>query len=298
MNEVPHSRTIEHGKNNPLPVSDSGGWPSLVNPRLSILAPGWKEQAVRLLFPARCIFCETVLQVDAGLLVCEPCRLVTQPEEPVWQRCPDWPELDAWYSPFPYAGGVEHAIRQMKYNGQPRHALTLSFLMAQALLEMGECPRFSALIPVPMHPRKQRARGYNQAALLADGMAALLRTPLLTDCIGKARRTPPQNGQDREARLRAVRGTFAPYEQACLPESGTILLIDDVTTTGSTLRACASAIRLAWERQAGLAECNPDRHSGPCPGHDSGPGSGTFSIEHREKQPSALRIYAMTTAFA
>ena len=249
-----------------MSIPDPGGWPSRSNPFLAQLTPSWREQAVRVLFPARCIMCEAVLALDAGLLICEPCRCVMEPEEPAWQRCPDWPELDGWYSPFPYAGGVEHAIRQMKYQGQPRHAKTLSFLMAQAVRDMLECPDFSAVIPVPMHARRQRSRGYNQAELLAAGLSEGLRIPLATQFVGKAIHTHAQNGQDREARLQAVSGSFSSYAEAVFPEPGNWLLIDDVTTTGSTLRACAAAMRQAW-RDGGL-------------------------------DPEEIKIHAMTTAYA
>ena len=245
---------------------DPGGWPSRDNPFLEQLAPSRRERAVRMFFPARCILCEAVLHPDSGLLLCEPCRCVLEPEEPAWQRCPDWPELDGRYSPFPYAGGVEHAIRQMKYHGHPRHAETLSFLMAQAVRDMPECPVFSAVVPVPMHARRQRSRGYNQAELLAGGVAAGLQIPLVSRFIGKAIHTHAQNGQDREARLRAVSGSYAPYAEAIQPEPGNWLLVDDVTTTGSTLRACAAAMRQAWVVAGG----NSDE----------------------------IRIFAMTTAYA
>jgi predicted amidophosphoribosyltransferase len=229
---------------------DPGGWPARDIPLLQILAPGKREWVLRMFFPARCVLCDAVMSPDSGLLLCEPCRCVLEPEPPVWQACPDWPELDAWYSPFPYAGGVEHAIRQMKYNGQPRHARTLAFLLAQAIREMPECPDFSAVVPVPMHPRKQRTRGYNQASLLAEGVAAELQVPLLTTFLAKGRPTRAQNGQDRAERLAALAGSFVPYADADLPASGTVLLVDDVTTTGSTLCACAGVMRQAW-RAAG-----------------------------------------------
>ena len=245
---------------------DYGGWPSQRNPFLENLKPGKQEQLLRRLFPARCVLCDAVLRPETGLLLCEPCRCVLEPEAPSWQHCPDWPELDAWYSPFPYAGGVEHAIRQMKYNGQPRHAQTLSFLMAQAIREMPGCPSFSAVVPVPMHARKRRARGYNQAELLAEGIAGELLIPLGAAFIGKGRSTRPQNGKDRAARLAAVTGSFTPYAEAEFPDPGTVLLVDDVTTTGSTLRACAAAMRQAW-------------HAG---GQD----------------PQTMRIYAITLAYA
>ena len=187
-----------------------------------------------------------------GALVCEPCMGILEPEEPHWNPCPEWPELDAWYSPFPYAGGMEHAIREMKYNGRPRNAGTLAFLLAEAVRQMETCPDFSAIIPVPMHPRKERARGYNQAMILAESLGKYLEVPIFGRAVEKCRRTVSQNGLNRQERFKVLEDSFAPIPGGEIPAIPKILLLDDVATTGSTLRACATAIRRAYG-DAGIA---------------------------------------------
>ena len=223
-----------------LPV---GGWPKLLPETEARLRPTRKEQWIRLLFPARCALCDAVLPQDQSLLVCDPCRCVLVPAEPVWMPCPDWPELDAWYGAFPYAGGVEQAIRRMKYNGCPGHADVLGFLLAAAAAGMAsDC----GIVPVPMHPRKERARGYNQAVLIAEEVGKEWNMDVFPFVVRKTGDTAAQNGKGRQRRREVLAGTFSPCTGGEAPIRPDILLIDDVVTTGSTLRACASAIRDAY----------------------------------------------------
>lgn len=224
----------------------SAGWPDLDGDRAVRLHPAVGEQWMRILFPSRCVLCDAVMPQNAGLLVCTPCRCILEPETPKWHSVPEWPEIEAWYSPFPYAGGVEHAIRQMKYNGQPRHAGTLAFLLAEAIREMDDSPVFTGIIPVPMHGSKQRARGYNQAVLLANALKNFLDIPVYGQSVEKTSGMRAQNGLSRQERFAVLHGSFVPAPGGEVPRNPQILLLDDVTTTGSTLRACASAIHAAY----------------------------------------------------
>jgi len=222
---------------------DAGGWPHLDADLEARLRPSRKEQWLRLLFPARCVMCDAVLPQDRGLLVCDPCRCVLVPAEPQWMPCPDWPELDAWYGAFPYAGGIEQAIRRMKYNGCPGHAPVLGFLLAMAGAGMAaDC----GIVPVPMHKRKERARGYNQSVLIAEELGKEWNMDVHPFVVRKTGDTPAQNGKDRHRRYEVLAGTFSPCAGGEAPVRPDILLLDDVVTTGSTLRACAAAIREAY----------------------------------------------------
>ena len=224
----------------------AAGWPDLNGDAVAMLRPPVSEQWIRILYPARCVLCDAVMPQLTGLLVCDPCRCVLVPEAPEWQSCPEWPEIEAWYSPFPYAGGIEHAIRQMKYHGQPRHAGTLSFLLAEAIREMESSPVFTGIVPVPMYRGKERARGYNQAMLLASGLGQCLDIPVYGQAVEKTSRLHAQNGLTRQERFAVLQGSFTPVPGGEVPRQARILLLDDVTTTGSTLRACASAIHAAY----------------------------------------------------
>lgn len=224
----------------------SAGWPCLGGDAVDMLRPPAGEQWMRILFPSRCVLCDAVMPLQAGLLVCDPCRCILVPEASEWHSCPEWPEIEAWYSPFPYAGGIEHAIRQMKYNGQPRHARTLSFLLAEAIRDMKDSPLFTGIIPVPMLRAKERARGYNQAALLASGLGHWLGIPVFGQAVEKASGRHAQNGLTRAERFAVLQGSFVPVSGGEVPRDAKVLLLDDVTTTGSTLRSCASAIHDAY----------------------------------------------------
>ena len=229
-------------------------WPDLDTEQAEMLRPTRREQWLRLLFPARCVLCDAVVPMQSGLLVCEPCHGLLEPEESVWRACPEWPEIDAWYSPFPYAGGVEQAIRNMKYNGRPGNAETLSFLLAEAIRRMEDCPEFAGIIPVPMHHRKERARGYNQAVILAEGLGRYFEVPVFLQAVEKHLHTISQNGLNRHERFSVLEGSFSPYPGGSVPAIPRILLVDDVVTTGSTLRACASAIRKAYGETGQLTQ--------------------------------------------
>lgn len=106
--------------------------------------------------------------------------------------------------------------------------------------------RDAVLVPVPLHPRKQRERGYNQSQLLAESLARVAggRTrvePLLR----RVTDTVSQTHHDRQARLANLKNAFAPARRAVITVGQRYILIDDVFTTGSTLNSCARALRRA-----------------------------------------------------
>lgn len=144
--------------------------------------------------------------------------------------------IDAWGE---YRDGLERVLTAFKFR---RHDF-LDAPLAGLLRERwsgwaGE--RFDAAVPVPMHPRKLRERGYNQAALLARHFARATGVELLPDALRKTRDTDAQSSLDRRARSENVRRAFVAGEGAA---GRSVLLIDDVCTTGATLRACARALR-------------------------------------------------------
>ena len=104
------------------------------------------------------------------------------------------------------------------------------------------------VIPVPLHPAKLRERGYNQAGLIADLLAGTLSAPVLHRAFLKTKATCPQMGLTREMRLENLKGSFAAVDKMCLA-GRTVLLTDDVMTTGATLETCAEELL-----RAGAAE--------------------------------------------
>jgi ComF family protein len=141
-----------------------------------------------------------------------------------------------------YGGPIAFAIQGFKYQGRtalsrPLGAFLAGYLRSHAL-------RFDLLVPVPLHPDRLALRGYNQSELLALDVAKVSRLPVRTDLIYRARHTQPQATLNRKQRLENVRDAFLPG-QAGLLQGERVLLIDDVCTTGSTLKACAQALHQA-----------------------------------------------------
>jgi ComF family protein len=99
------------------------------------------------------------------------------------------------------------------------------------------------VVPVPQHPKRLRARGFNPAALLARSLARELDAPVDPVALCRTRDTPSQTGLDRRERLRNVRGAIRARQNRRLPER--VWLIDDVVTTGSTMLEAAAALRRA-----------------------------------------------------
>jgi ComF family protein len=113
--------------------------------------------------------------------------------------------------------------------------------MACRLSRFPELCGHDTLVPVPLHPRRLRQRGYNQAGLLAEGLARLAGLPVL-ELLRRCKPTRPQWDLDRQSRRDNLAGAFLASSQA---RGRRVLLIDDVCTSGASLEACARALRRA-----------------------------------------------------
>jgi ComF family protein len=140
-----------------------------------------------------------------------------------------------------YEGPIEQAIHRFKYQGWRRLASPLAQLIAERLMVEGLAASYA--VAVPLHRDRLRQRGFNQAELLAREVRKRLAVDRPRGDLLRMRATPPQVGHDRRWRLQNVRGAFA-WRGGTLGGKS-ILLIDDVATTGATLDACASALREA-----------------------------------------------------
>jgi ComF family protein len=219
---------------------------------------------LELLLPASCAACGAA--VEGGAALCRGCdRAISRIPAELCARCqgarPTRPggscgactgsALAACVAAVPFAGDVERWIRRFKY---PRKGLAGLDPAADAVLralvrEAGARapgPPPALVVPVPLHPRRLRTRGFNPAARLARALARDLGVPMDPVALRRLRDTPSQTGLERRARRRNVRGAFRAREGLRLPPR--VWLVDDVVTTGSTLTEAARALRRSGAR--------------------------------------------------
>jgi ComF family protein len=145
-----------------------------------------------------------------------------------------------------HVGPLRAAVRRLKYGGEPGLAQDLGALVALELArDLAGGSIVDAVVPVPLHPSRARVRGYDQAALLAQAIAARTGLPL-RPALHRIRQGRPQVELDRTARAANIRGAFVAETRSL---SGLrVALVDDVTTTGATLLDAAAAARAAGAR--------------------------------------------------
>jgi ComF family protein len=136
-----------------------------------------------------------------------------------------------------YAPPLSTAIVRLKYQNRPELSLPLARLLATRL-DDAQLPRFAPLVPVPLHARRLATRGYNQAALLAQELARLSQRKCQPRLLQRVRETERQVGKSRTERRENPDGAF----ELRAPAPPTVVLVDDVVTTGSTVRACVQAL--------------------------------------------------------
>ncbi|WKZ65893.1 MAG: phosphoribosyltransferase family protein [Flavobacteriales bacterium] len=209
----------------------------------------WASDLVGLFIPRRCAGCDTPLMRHEECL-CGPCladlpftRFHDDPLNPVERLFHGRVQLQAASAllQFNSHGKVQRILHRIKYAQDTEAARFMGRLMGEAL---GTSARFAgadALLAIPLHPRKQRQRGYNQSRLLCDGMREVLPLAPLHHALARGARTETQTRKGRLDRWRNVRDAFVVRDPKAL-EGRHVLLVDDVVTTGATIEACAAAL--------------------------------------------------------
>lgn len=213
-----------------------------------------------LVFPPRCVTCGALLEGRAPLPFCPACaggiRLI---RSPLCSRCglpfleaegEDHPcgECLATERPYAVARAVGYyeetllrAIHLFKYRGETGVGRVLGKMMADFAGGIWEMGAFEMILPVPLHPKRLRERGFNQSVILARELSKRFAVPLDSLTLRRRVATAPQVGLGRKERSENVRGAFAvgSPERICGKK---ILLVDDVFTTGSTLAECSEVL--------------------------------------------------------
>ena len=227
-----------------------------------------------LLFPHHCVNCN-----GSGYLLCPDCQSAIQPITPPFcrycglplspsmydipcQHCRSAPTIRTHLTGLRavslYQTPLDTCIWTLKYKQQRGLAEPLGILLAQAFRRYQL--QVDLVIPVPLHKERQQQRGYNQSQLLARVCARELALPLECNGLTRIRATPAQISLAAKQRYQNVRGAFHYESASATPAvfNRRILIIDDVSTTGSTLAACANPLWRAGAREVwGLVLARP-----------------------------------------
>jgi ComF family protein len=136
---------------------------------------------------------------------------------------------------------LQHLLVQLKYNNNKEAGFFLGRQLGILLKATDRFNSIDCIVPLPLHPKKQYQRGYNQVDLIGDGMAAVWPKKLLKEAVSRKIYTKTQTQESRISRWENMEGAFEVREPNSLRDKH-VLLIDDVITTGASLEACGTAI--------------------------------------------------------
>lgn len=231
-----------------------------------------------LLYPRFCLECNTSIESgasDPAVLssghfcspcwegirplngpVCPVCRapfpsevaLVLSPDHHCGECREDPPAFSRAITPFAYEGALIKAIQSFKYNKRNMLAAPLARLLGEELKTV----KADRVMAIPLHPRRLRSREFNQSLLLAKELSKLHSLPLLIDAMIRVRETPPQVGLLKKERKKNILRAFSAARPEQIKDQR-ILLIDDVYTTGATLREGARTLIRAGAKEVIVA---------------------------------------------
>jgi ComF family protein len=236
----------------------------------------WATVLLDLFFPRSCGACDRPLIPGATLEICDHCaRQLPWMRGPYCIVCGDGPKpgrrlrirshgtcarctrrrpvYAAARAAFRFEGVIRKAVHNFKFSGRRSLAGTLSELMIQGLRQDPEFLKgIHVVLSVPLHPDRLQERGFNQAHLIAAEIAAALDIPLKDSVLYREKPTRSQVGMDYRSRVINVQGAFNARKDGDLV-GRTILLIDDVLTTGATANAAARPLLDAGAEEVRVA---------------------------------------------
>ncbi len=207
------------------------------------------DDLISLFYPRLCAGCNTAL-VKGEEVLCLHC-LADLPrtnyhllaENPVFQLFIGRANitLASSFCRFDKGGRLQHLLHQLKYKGNCEVGKKMGVLFGYDLIQSSSYQEIDAIIPVPLHPKKEKKRGYNQSAEICKGLADSMNRPVISGNLVREVHTSTQTRKGRFERWENVSGIFIVKNEALLAGKH-LLLVDDVVTTGATLEACCEPL--------------------------------------------------------
>ncbi|MEO6039004.1 MAG: ComF family protein [Saprospiraceae bacterium] len=204
---------------------------------------------LHLAYPQLCVACGADAPTGAACF-CLRCRAKLLPTdmhllreneftERFWGRL--WLESGAAMYYFQRKSPIQRALHHLKYQNQPQVGVQIGREFGRKLLQSPVFQTLEGVVPVPLHVRKERTRGYNQSAMLARGIGEVMGLPVLTGALVRPLFTASQTRKKRMERFENVGDVFAIQHPERL-RGKHLLLVDDVLTTGATLETCGQLL--------------------------------------------------------
>lgn len=209
----------------------------------------WLDDVLSLCFPHHCAACGGKLMRQEKV-ICTLClaempltRYKLEEENPVsqvfWGRVTVQGAISLFH--FRKHSHFQHLLHQLKYKGRKDVGVELGRQLGYRILPSVKNAGLTMIVPVPLHPRRERKRGYNQADMIAKGISEATGIPNRNDVIKRNVATQTQTKKSRLERWQNVENIFVINDERPI-KNAHILLVDDVVTTGATLEACAQTL--------------------------------------------------------
>ena len=207
------------------------------------------KSLINLLFPRVCAGCGNIL-LEGEDTVCTTCRFLLP--KTGYDNNPDNPLAQMFYGQMPFnavmaefffskTGKVQHLIHGLKYHHCRENGIFLGQEIGKSLLQAPDYQEIDCIVPIPLHPKKEKIRGYNQSHVIAEGISEIMNIPIAEKCLVRSVFTDTQTHKTRDERYQNVKDIFHIEKPEKL-ENKHVLLVDDVLTTGATLMSAGKAL--------------------------------------------------------
>ena len=208
-----------------------------------------------IIYPKRCVVCGALLGINNSVNLCSTCNKIVKTTKGIKVKdlsvktTKSLDKIDSLYSIFEYKQ-AKNGIQHFKFDGCKNNGILLGDIMfiVTARENFGVFANKDILIPVPIHDKKYRQRGFNQAEILAERISLRGDIPVSSDNLVRVLNTTPQSEFDKQARKDNVKNAFVVKNKEMI-EGKRILLVDDIDTTGATINECARALLQAGAKK-------------------------------------------------
>lgn len=220
-----------------------------------------KETLLEILYPGRCPVCHDIV-VPRGQTICRDCRKKLKPfagprcfkcSKPLsndhreyCRNCTKHRYFDKGIGIFVYSSVIQQSLFKLKYGNRQEYGVFYGKFAAEYAREKITRWEIDVIIPIPLHKKRMRKRGYNQSAIIAETMGKQLGIPVDIKILKRTVNTKPQKDLDEKERKQNLKNAFQTERPL---EYSNVLLVDDIYTTGATIDAAAESLKMAGAKK-------------------------------------------------